>query len=226
MLNHITFIVRRRPLKVFQISFEFTGENFFNIKWTIKIIKIISRRESVAGMEKERFQYYVFISYSHLDQKWAKWLQKKLENYQLPSIIRKESDGNLPKYIRPVFRDQTDLGIGKLDLSIRQELADSRYLIVICSPNSAKSEYVNKEIKSFQEMGRGDRIIPFIIDGSTDAKEDNRQCYPPALRDESDLILGASLKELKPEEALIKTVAAILGLKYPQLYMRHQRRDC
>jgi len=176
-------------------------------------------------MENERFQYYAFISYSHLDENWGKWLQKKLENYQLPSVIRKESGGRIPKHIRPVFRDQTDLGVGKLDLSIRQELADSRYLILICSPNSAKSDYVNKEVQFFQEMGRGDRIIPFIVEGSPDAEEDNRQCYPPALRDTDDIILGASLEELKPEEAFIKIVAAILGLKYDQLYMRHQRRE-
>lgn len=66
-------------------------------------------------MDNQRFQYYAFISYSHADEKWAKWLQKKLENYKLPNIIRKESDGRIPMHIRPVFRDQTDLGLGNLE---------------------------------------------------------------------------------------------------------------
>ena len=36
------------------------------------------------------FEYYAFISYKREDEKWAKWLQKKLEGYKLPTIIRKE----------------------------------------------------------------------------------------------------------------------------------------
>ena len=28
---------------------------------------------------------FVFISYSHKDVKWAKWLQRKLEWYRLPT---------------------------------------------------------------------------------------------------------------------------------------------
>ena len=176
-------------------------------------------------MDSQRFQYYAFISYSHKDEKWARWLQKKLENYKLPNIIRKESDGRIPAHIRPIFRDQTDLGLGNLQQSLRQELVDSRYLIIIATPNSAKSEWVDKEIRCFQELGRGERIIPFIVAGSPNAQDPEEQCYPPALLDTEDVVLGASLQELKPEEALIKVVAAILGLKYDQLYDRHQRRE-
>lgn len=33
---------------------------------------------------------YVFISYKHNDVKWAKWLQKKLEWYRLPTEIHNE----------------------------------------------------------------------------------------------------------------------------------------
>lgn len=177
-------------------------------------------------MESQRFQYYAFISYSHADEKWAKWLHKKLENYKLPNTIRKESGGRIPKYIRPVFRDQTDLGLGSLQQSLRQELMDSRFLIIIASPNSAKSYWVNREIQTFQELGRGDRIIPFIVKGFTDAGDEDDQCYPPAMRTKSgDCILGASLEELSPEQALIKIIAAVLGLKYDQLYNRHLRRE-
>lgn len=34
--------------------------------------------------------YYAFISYNHLDEKWAKRLQYKLHHYRLPSTARKE----------------------------------------------------------------------------------------------------------------------------------------
>ena len=122
-------------------------------------------------MTDKRFEYYAFISYSHKDEKWAKWLQKRLEQYKLPSLIRKESGGRLPKHVRPIFRDQTDIGTGDLQQSLRSELEDSRYLIVVCSPNSAKSEWVDKEIRHFKDLGRGDRIIPFIVDGTPDAPD-------------------------------------------------------
>ncbi|MFZ4520468.1 MAG: TIR domain-containing protein [Bacteroidales bacterium] len=171
----------------------------------------------------ERFQYYAFISYSRKDKKWAEWLHKKLENYKLPSIIRKESNGNLPKQIRPIFRDKTDIGPGDLEVNIKNELEDSRFLIVICSPAAADSAWVNKEIRHFKSFGRGERIIPFIIEGTPDPKnEHEKQCYPAEL---STNTLGVSVKELSKEAACVKVIAAILGLKFDQLWQRHKRSE-
>ena len=176
-------------------------------------------------MTTERFEYYAFISYSRQDEKWAAWLHKRLETYRLPSALRKETGSTLPKQVRPVFRDRTDIGLGGLERSLHRELQDSRYLIVVCSPRSAQSEWVNREVQHFQAMGRGDRVIPFIVEGAPDAEAPDRQCYPPALRNTSDVLLGASLEELAPEEALVKIVAAILGIKFDQLWNRHKRRE-
>lgn len=36
-------------------------------------------------MERQ-YKNYAFISYKREDEKWAKWLQRKLENYKLPSV--------------------------------------------------------------------------------------------------------------------------------------------
>lgn len=30
---------------------------------------------------QSQYTYYAFISYQRKDEKWAKWLQRKLENY-------------------------------------------------------------------------------------------------------------------------------------------------
>ena len=62
---------------------------------------------------EKRFEYVAFISYKREDVAWAKWLQQRLETYRLPSVIRQEAP-HLPKHIRPVFRDQTDIGAGPL----------------------------------------------------------------------------------------------------------------
>jgi len=175
----------------------------------------------------EKYAYYAFISYSRKDEKWAKWLQRKLESYRLPSAIRNDAGGNIPKHIRPIFRDKTDIiaGGGIME-NLRQELRDSRYLIVVCSPDAAQSAYVNNEVRHFQEMGRGDKIIPFIVKGTPNPKKTvEEQCYPPALAESEDAIIGASLEELSPVEALVKIVARILSLKFDALWQRHKRRE-
>ena len=38
--------------------------------------------------DPQDYQYYAFISYSHKDMKWARWLQKRLETYKLPSKLQ------------------------------------------------------------------------------------------------------------------------------------------
>ena len=42
------------------------------------------------------YEYSAFISYSHKDMHWGKWLHKKLETYRLPSTLLKE-EKHLPK---------------------------------------------------------------------------------------------------------------------------------
>ena len=70
-------------------------------------------------MEQER-QYYAFISYKREDEKWAKWLQKKLEHYKLPTSIRKVNPA-LPETVRPIFKDTTDLSGGVLEKAIKSK---------------------------------------------------------------------------------------------------------
>lgn len=104
------------------------------------------------------FANYAFISYSHRDEKWAAWIQRKLEAYRLPSVIRKEAGSTIPERIRPVFRDATDLGAGRLRNNLQKELETSRFLIVVCSPNSATpnaegKHWVNDEVTHFASLG-------------------------------------------------------------------------
>ena len=99
-------------------------------------------------IKNNKADWLAFISYSHLDKKWAKWLQNKLEYYKLPSYIKKENP-NLPSSLRPIFRDETDLPLGLLTENIKKALDSSLFLIVICSRNAVLSEYVDDEINYF-----------------------------------------------------------------------------
>ena len=174
--------------------------------------------------DDKRYEYFAFISYKHEDMRWAKWLQQQIETYRLPSIIRKQVP-HLPKHIRPVFRDQTDISTGPLLQNLRQELQDSRYLIVLCSPAAAKSEWVNREVQHFIDMGRADRIIPFVVAGTPNAANPEEECFPAILRGEERAMLGVSVPELGKEKAFVKVVAKLLGLKFDQLWDRHRRRQ-
>lgn len=172
----------------------------------------------------EQFQYYAFISYKREDEKWAKWLQRRLENYRLPSIIRKK-DRNLPVYIRPIFRDQTDLSGGNLEKSLITELLSSKYLIVVCSPNSAISTWVNKEVEVFIKNGRSEDIIPFIVDGVAHSSDINSECLPQALKNlpKEQELLGINVNERGKDVAFVKLVARILNLKFDILWRRYER---
>ena len=171
------------------------------------------------------FSNIAFISYKREDEKWAVWLQKRLESYRLPSVIRSGQPG-LPEYIRPVFRDKTDLGAGILKEELARELENSKFLIVICSPNSTKSEWINKEVSGFVEAGRSSFIIPFIVDGIPNSGNPENECFPKALQElppESEL-LGININEIGREQAFIKVVARILDVKFDLLWDRHRRR--
>ena len=170
----------------------------------------------------EQIKRYAFISYNHRDAKMAKWLQQRLEGYRLPTEIHNEFEDS--RYLRPVFRDLTDLNTGVLSQELRQHLYSSKYLIVICSPNSANSQWVSEEVKTFIEWGRLDRIIPFIIDGTPGSSED--ECLPEALRTlaHDQELLGISLEQVGREQALVRIVSRMLGVDFDVLWQRHQRR--
>lgn len=169
-----------------------------------------------------RFIYYAYISYAPEDEKRAKWLQQKLSHYTIPTAIRKSSPGRMPKKVSPIYRKPPAAMADSEARQPRQELSDSRYLIVICSLDSARSEVVDREIRQFKEMGREDRIIPFIVAGEPDGPN-GEECFPPSLRGTG--LLGASLNELSEEEALIKIVAGLLGLKFDMLWDREKREQ-
>lgn len=171
----------------------------------------------------EQFKYYAFISYSRKDEKMAKWLQNAVETYRLPSAIRKSNIG-IPAKLFPLFRDKTDLNGTKLKKALYSKLEDSKYLIVLCSPNSAASEYVDDEVHHYIEIGRSDYIVPFIIDGKPYAKDPQMECFPPALRNLPEIPLGVSIEDMGLRGAFLWLISTILGIDYDQIVMRDKMR--
>lgn len=171
-----------------------------------------------------KYDYYAFISYSTADEKWAKWLHKHLENYNLPNALRR-TNNSLPKYIRPVFWYKTDLSGTELHSALERELTSSRHLVLICSPESAKSEWVNDEVKSFVESNRTDSIIPFIVSGQPDNPQGEDYCYPSVLRNmpRTQMLRGIDVSKVGKQHALIDVVSTMFGLRFDALWQRHKR---
>ena len=184
-------------------------------------------------MSKRR--YRAFISYSHRDSKWGKWLQSALESYKLPKdmIGRTTDAGIVPENLRPIFRDRLDLSAGpSLQAQLDEALAASDNLIVICSPSSAKSEYVNEEVRRFKALGKADRILALIVDGAPGDPE--QDCFPRALRfavnsngqitDEAIEPVGADIRPEADGKSLakLKVISGLLGLDLDDLRRREE----
>ena len=188
-------------------------------------------------------KYWAFLSYSHTDKKWSDWLHKGLETYRVPRrLVGKPSrDGVVPKRAYPVFRDREELpGSSDLGDNISSALEDSRYLIVICSPNAAVSRWVNEEIKTFKAMGREDRILCLIVNGEPNATDKPElgllECFPEAVRfrvgpdrlvsNEHTEPIAADARSGKDgkHNAKLKILSGVLGVAYDELKQRDKQR--
>ena len=178
-------------------------------------------------MIKENKEYYAFISYKREDEKWAKWLAHELAHYKLPTTLNGK---DLPKNLRPIFRDVDELSAGNLPAQIFHALSISKNLIVICSPRAAHSEWVNKEIEDFIAIkgGKADHIYPFIIEGSAFSKDPSNECFPEKLRtlpDSEERLAGNINEQGGKRAALVKVVAGMLGLEFDSLWKKYEREQ-
>jgi tetratricopeptide (TPR) repeat protein len=188
-------------------------------------------------------RYKAFISYSHRDELWATWLHKSLESYRPPRqlIGTQTARGEVPRRLNPVFRDREELA-SATDLGevISEALRESRCQIVICSPNAARSKWVNEEILAFKRLGREDRIFCLIVGGEPNASDlpgrEQEECFPPALR--YRLAADGTLSDTRTEPiaadarpgkdgryaSKLKLIAGVLGVGYDALRRRDQQR--
>lgn len=178
----------------------------------------------------QQYKYFAFISYNSKDTKWGKRLQRKLEGYRMPSTLCSER-GWERKPIKPVFFAPTDIGIGGLDEELKARLRASKNLIVICSPNSAKSRWVGEEISYFHSLGRTKNIHFFIVDGIPNSGDSATECFNPVVKELGiPEILGANINEknyrwpwLNKQRAYVQLITTLLGVEFDSIWKRHRR---
>ena len=173
------------------------------------------------------FRYWAFISYSSMDKSWARWLHRAIETYGVPTklISHVTPAGHpAPKRFHPLFRDATELpASADLGEQITAALRASRFLIVVCSRNAARSRWVNKEIETFQGLDRHGRILAVIVDGEPNTG-DERECFPPALRQCEPLAADVRPDRGGKRDAKLRLIAGMLGVGFDALSQRDLHR--
>jgi tetratricopeptide (TPR) repeat protein len=189
-------------------------------------------------------RYRAFISYASADREIGQRFQREIEHFKIPKALRGIDHGFGPvsKRLTPLFRDRSDADASfSLSETLHSALKNSEALIVLCSPVSARSEWVNSEIKTFKMLGKGERVFPVLIDGRPerfDADAAPTGAFPPALFQRFDAN-GAVLAEDVPEPlaadlrdtgdgahfAKLKVVAGITGIPLTVLTQRQQEAE-
>lgn len=181
-------------------------------------------------MAQTEFKYFAFISYNSKDIAWGKRVQRKLESYRMPATLCSEH-GWERKPLQPIFFAPTDIQPGGLSSELQERLKSSRNLIVICSPNSAKSEWVGKEIEFFHSLGRTANIHFFIVDGIPHSGNEDTECFNPIVETLGmPEILGANIHEkvspwpwVNKERAYVQLITKLLGVEFDSIWQRHKR---
>jgi hypothetical protein len=179
-------------------------------------------------------RFRAFLSYSHADAEWARWLLRRLETYRVPSRLvgTRGAHGDIGARLGTFFRDRDELpSSGDLGNTIREALSESAALIVVCSPAAAQSRWVNAEVEAFRAGGRGDRVLCFVVAGEPGSADPARQCFPAALLMPADdgraiepLAADARREGDGRERAFLKLVAGLLGIGYDSLAQREAQR--
>lgn len=200
-------------------------------------------RVSPRRVSRPKPRYFAFLSYSHKDEELAEWLHAELEDFRVPSILvgKLTEHGAIPKRLTPVFRDARELAAADdLGDEILAAIAASHFLLVLCSPEAARSHWTNAEIEAFKRTRPDGCVLAAIASGEPFASEipgrEHEECFPPALRQKFDRRgrptgrraepLAADLREDGESRRLgfIKLVAGMLGVGLDDLLQRETTR--
>lgn len=192
----------------------------------------------------KELKYDAFISYRHceLDSFVAINLHRKLEKFKIPKSSRALLKEGVSDKIERVFRDEDELPLAtNLSDPIELALTNSGHLIVICTPRLKLSSWCQKEIETFIQMHGREKVHLVLAEGepaesfpeimtyeeveSTDA-DGNKVMVRRPLEPLAADVRGKNNKErLKAmDNAVIKLVAAMKGLNYDDVKLRHREQ--
>lgn len=174
-------------------------------------------------------EYDAFLCYRHspLDSFAAKKMQQLLEHFPVP----RAAAGSGGKHrIKRIFLDEGELSsCADFGLQIREALKNAGWLIVVCSPEAAKSPWISLEIDTFLEYHDRSRILAVLIEGEPEEAFPKQLCgaFPGDVgevlaADARGTGRRAVLNRLK-QDAVYRIAAPILGTTYDTLKQRRRR---
>jgi WD40 repeat protein len=132
------------------------------------------------------------------------------------------------------FRDDEDMAAAAdIAVIVKEAIEASESLIVVCSPRSARSRWVNAEIQHFRKTGRGQNVFAIVVEGEPNSSDPNAECFPPALRSfsQTDAVDGLPIEPLaldvhKEGKSRIcaRLAAGLLQINFDDLWQRDRRR--
>lgn len=181
------------------------------------------------------YKYNAFISYRHapVDAQVAKEIQQQLERFVIPAAIQERYG---IKKIERIFKDQEELELtSDLAAQLDENLRNSEYLIVICSPSYLESHWCLQEIDHFLQYHDYDHIICVLADGEPPA------VFPEQLKTRKKTVTKNGRKQVIEEAVeplacdyrgdfrearrieLPRIASRIIGCSYDELVMRQEK---
>ena len=183
------------------------------------------------------FKYAAFISYRHLplDAEVAKQVQHAIETYRVPRGTQSPAGFKGGQALGNCFRDEDELSAAhSLPQHITEALEQSSALVVVCSPETAKSAWVLREIETFIEMHGRDRVFVVLAEGSPS------ECIPEILRHQTVVDIDGKERVIPSEplaadfrkeaaskraDETLRLLASIIGCGYDDLRQRQRARS-
>jgi hypothetical protein len=165
-------------------------------------------------------KYDVFLSYSHADLVIAELLSKRMRRFKIPSARIGHDHKKLE-----VFRDKERLSASSdLTYELTEHLNASKHLVLLISPSTKTSQYVNNEVTAWLKTRDVKSLIFILVEGEL---FDN---LPPILQHQIIeplyIDLRNSNKKIFKHESL-RLIAALLNVDFTLLSLedlKYRRR--
>ena len=170
------------------------------------------------------FDYDVFFSYRHkpLDSEITQKLFNLAENYRLPASLREKGMHG----VRRAFRDTEELPVSRiLTDTIDKALRSTDCLVVVCSTDTPSSEWVDREVATFIELGRAEHVFPILISGDPDTSFPASMKLIPDINDRlMDIrVEGNDIRKMMSlaSTEMLKVIACVAGCGEDELIREH-----
>jgi tetratricopeptide (TPR) repeat protein len=203
----------------------------------------MSDRAQPEDLAPRSYAYRAFISYSHRDKAVATRIHRAMEAYRVPAKLVGTTTpvGVVPRRLSPIFRDRDELpASADLGGELSEALQRSMFLIVICTPASAKSHWVDQEVLQFKRLHGDTRVLALIVGGTPDASgkpgQADEECFPRSLRFRlgpdgalSDTPAEPIAADIRADGdgwrlAKLKLIAGLTGVRLADLVQRETQR--